>query len=688
MRIDRGVTFYCSLLLFQATIAPSVLAQSTVSLPTGEQRDCRRGEIAFPFPVRGLSVAPNGRLWLTDAVGTWYYADSVDGDWQSGKFPVIGKPFSMRGVEYGALVDQVSFFNADTAIAVGFIVDIAPKRGYVYRTTDGGLTWNSVVFGASEWIYDALIGTSGTAWIGGSDGHLYQTRDYGETWTETSPPFDKSLILEAIFMTQDGHGIAGAGGNALKITSDNGTTWSSITTPRDQQQDIGNRYCQAIDKVVVWGRYLVVRQCGHVFYTPSDTIRWMPLLPHDGLTSIRVDEHHRRLVAITHSLYVVALDSLLRSSYLSIVPLRHPPQSWVVHNDAVYAFSPEDGITVLSASRSRLSYPFTSARQTAAIQMQIVRWSGMGMVGVTQHHVYDSNDSGASWCRIASVPFIVTGMLMIDNRHVMLWDGHGSNMVLDRNTGQLRPIHDLRTDDIVGVIPTDSVWIAFGGKQYETAGRVDVSRTFFAGQFRGSLPYGFVVTSTDSGRTWRQVDRWDEAGVMDAGIMPNGDITLLSYLGSVRRLHRQGTRWIAQTLLLAPPGLPSNVPYVQRSYALYFRDTTTGYVGGWIHRLGGRSYRTSDGGAHWTPVPVDTFPYRRMIHTQSGYVAYTDRNIYMLYGAERRSLPVPDLQSDSTARIADVSVAGPSQLLVEMIQKDTSGKYLFPFRKRWTLLRY
>src|SRR5262249_3343185 len=182
----------------------------------------------------------------------------------------------------------------------------------------------------------------------------------------------------------------------------------------------------------------------------------------------------------------------------------------------------------------------------------------------------------------------------------------------DPATGDTKELGAFGGDDIIHIVPTGDFWVAYGGMQYETTRRIEVARTYFSGQFHGSVDHGFVYVSEDAGNTWTRADTWTDGGVATVFVASPNEIYLLSYLGAVRRLVRRDARWEAANLIAATADTLDKVPYVERPFAFYFSDASHGFVAGWIHHIGNRYFETADGGKTWTRVDEARFPYSRI----------------------------------------------------------------------------
>ena len=110
---------------------------------------------------------------------------------------------------------SVAFMDADTGLAL-----LYPSG--VYRTIDGGATWNQVSAPSGEFV-DIAFTPQNNVIIGGSSGQVLQSTDAGKTWKAVVPLNTTSGYYSYItFVSADTGYVAGT--NILK-TTDGGTTW-------------------------------------------------------------------------------------------------------------------------------------------------------------------------------------------------------------------------------------------------------------------------------------------------------------------------------------------------------------------------------------------------------------------------------------------------------------------------------
>ncbi|MCK7482836.1 MAG: hypothetical protein M0C28_41235 [Candidatus Moduliflexus flocculans] len=123
----------------------------------------------------------------------------------------------------------------------------------MYRTTDGGNSWNSLQI-PDDLRFATVVATStgGTGYFAGSFGYIIKTVDYGTTWTFLSnlmsPPISWGMGIYGIdFPTsQTGYAVMDGGesfnGLVLK-TTDGGNTWIELDTM------FNNHFLRAVDFV-------------------------------------------------------------------------------------------------------------------------------------------------------------------------------------------------------------------------------------------------------------------------------------------------------------------------------------------------------------------------------------------------------------------------------------------------------
>ncbi|MCS0630530.1 YCF48-related protein [Telluria mixta] len=142
-----------------------------------------------------------------------------------------GRTWAERHIGTGADADRHLYHVF--ASAHGTLL-IAAEAGTLYRSADGGKSWDTLATGnkGSLWHGAALV--DGTLLVCGMRGHLYRSADDGRTWRAVDAHTSQSLT--GIAQLADGSVVvAGMAGTTLRST-DGGTTFTS--TQRAQQEPL------------------------------------------------------------------------------------------------------------------------------------------------------------------------------------------------------------------------------------------------------------------------------------------------------------------------------------------------------------------------------------------------------------------------------------------------------------------
>ncbi|MBW2539775.1 MAG: hypothetical protein JRE27_09240, partial [Deltaproteobacteria bacterium] len=71
---------------------------------------------------------------------------------------------------------------------------ICGKGGIMYRTNDGGITWQEQQTHTYESLYGISFVDKDTGWAVGQMGTIVSTRDGGETWTMQKSPLENHML--------------------------------------------------------------------------------------------------------------------------------------------------------------------------------------------------------------------------------------------------------------------------------------------------------------------------------------------------------------------------------------------------------------------------------------------------------------------------------------------------------------
>ncbi len=607
-----------------------------------EGRQEARVELHVEGRVDELSVAPDGRLWLTTDEGRSYRSDGLGRPFRPGTLAAADRPEGH--------IDRVTFFTPQKAIATGYI---GRGRDEYFLTADGGETWERLRFDTTDrddgqWIYDAFATPEGEAWMGGSSGRLLHTTDFGRTFTETGAPFDDSSRAHRIFMASSERGVVGALDNAIKATADGGRTWTAVETPLDQglvvDRDPGTGTDDIIEEVALFGAFLVAAQHGKVCARRAAGGPWR-LVGDGDLVAFAADRQGRRLFGVTGDRRVVTVDRRLEARPVAGVRLAREPIHLHVEGDALYVLDDALRISRITASGVDVAPPTSEASELR--DLRVARRHGELLFGISSHHLYGSSDGGRRWVRLADSATLLVGLAGQGPETLLLW-GEGGAAAFDIPTGGLEPIPSLSAGSIAVISTDGGPWLAWGGS---------------AGQ-------GEVFLSGDRGESWRLALAWPGHEVRQALRLPGGALLAWSWRQAFRRVELAGGA--ARVVdLTGPNEAEGRIGFeFPCCTSLYFADDRTGFLSGYVHHGGDRAYRTGDGGETWQPVDREGFPYVRVVPHRRGALAVRGRSfstadgdrreLFLLEGRGRR------LVLAAEQAISDVSVDREGRVLVEL----------------------
>ncbi len=153
--------------------------------------------LSFDGGAHGVAVGDSGiSLWTADS----------------------GKSWSRSGTPHDGWLRSV-WLRADTAIAVG-------SDGAIYRTTNGGDEWASVLSGTIEELTCVKFNEAGRGVIVGAHGTLLRSANRGVSWTAASVPTERDLL--SAWLYGDTLVVVGASGTIYR-SEDGGDHWINRT---------------------------------------------------------------------------------------------------------------------------------------------------------------------------------------------------------------------------------------------------------------------------------------------------------------------------------------------------------------------------------------------------------------------------------------------------------------------------
>lgn len=577
------------------TILAFLLTLACACSTLAEGRDSRP-ELDVQGRVAEISVSPTGNLWIATPMGHAYRSDDGGRTWAEARVP--SRKMRLPESLFSDHLDHVTFFDERRAMISGYIGE---NNDRVFLSDDAGKTWTAATLGVDGfWAYDAQATSDGHAWLVGSTGAVLRSDDYGRTWRTLTRPFDPDeRTMSVWFETPESGVVATLFSGEIAVTTDGGNSWKPFDAAGRNEvlRDCAASSDKRITKVRIAAGRLVIAQCGGVFASPLEPVRAWTRLAADGKPLLDFDIANGKLLGVTADARLVewAPDGTSRS----LRTFERLPIAMSVSGERQAFIDATRKVTAFDGTSWLTSRMFGKGVATSWPIGVADRGEHDVLWGTSEYFLYRSADGGKSWERIAELPSAADRVLVQRDGNIMISNAHGWVGRWETGAGRLVDVPVLNGLDVVGAFRRADLWLVFGGRQSDTAGRVELAQTFFAGQFAGSAGFGFVAASTDGGAMWTIVDRWQDEGPQALFLSDDNRLTLYSWLGGVR----QGTLTIEplatkmQTLVRGNDR--KRAPYVQSALVLNLLDPRRGVVLGSVHHRGLVAWRTSDRGRTW-----------------------------------------------------------------------------------------
>jgi len=133
---------------------------------------------------------------------------------------------------FGGDVQDVNISPVNTNVMLAGVAPGGSSYGWLFRSTDGGVTWARVPSIGQLSVYDIAFGAGGTVWVG-SDDSVWMSTDNGATFIQhdLGLGFFTATYSVAIDPANPQVVWAGTSGGAAMKTSNGGTTWTNVTPP-------------------------------------------------------------------------------------------------------------------------------------------------------------------------------------------------------------------------------------------------------------------------------------------------------------------------------------------------------------------------------------------------------------------------------------------------------------------------
>jgi photosystem II stability/assembly factor-like uncharacterized protein len=568
-----------------------------------------RPELDPGGPVEHFAWTPDGNLWFSTDVGTVYVSRDGGHGWSEADVSPrrARSRKDIEGEVSGDTIDWVQFFDARRGLALGWWK--GGGKPSLFRTVDGGVSWQPLQNPPGFLIEDAQVSPEGRAWVIGNC-EIAASEDYGATWRSlTSPHGD---CLRSIRFTSPAEGFLGTW-HSLWFSPDGGASWQSLPTPFARNAAPG---CtdQEVRKIRRWGGWLLVHQCQGWFASPfpesvaagaspAEALRWKRLFV-DGHGLLELEPMGQRLLAIAGGGEIFFLDRTFQIADRPGFILRDAPRDIAVLGDRIAILDQPGDLTIGKdghfARVTMLKEGVAGPADSPSVHVYDRAADG-SLWGLSINFLYRSRDGGRTWERQAELPYFLSGLALRSSGDMLLWNRAGGAVSYDPRTSAFTPLVDLRGLDIVGVFRHGPLWLAYGGwRQHSADGQVSRNPILEWNSSAGSANEGFVEVSTDDGGHWQILDnRIEGSGVQAIFLADDNTLTLLTWLGAVRRgkLAIDAKGQASATLTTVFPG--DGKTFGESAEWLDFMSGDEGWIRGWYPTPKFQLFHTLDGGKSW-----------------------------------------------------------------------------------------
>lgn len=526
--------------------------------------------------LRHIQMIDQNTWVATGANGTYMKTTNGGTDWflqcQVGRYENAAKSI---GQNYG-----LWFFDSMNGYVTGM-------RGYIGKTTDGGITFDSVgvgviptnEWGQSVWFANQDTGFVSTRQSSWTNGRIVRTTDGGVTWTTVQT---YSQGITALWGTNSQTVYAVAVDGTIFKTTNCGQTWS-------QNVGVAPQYMYSMSFLNSTTGFVAGSE-GGIARTTNAGATWIPL------TSPQVDWAYFQIKIVSAGeIYLVGDPSFLYKSSdlgnswqtLNIIPVTGPSDTFVwysmdkagstmvISGDfGVVAKSTNNGITW---SSNQISYTTQILFDMAMVPntnnlLAVGRQYSMGT-----RQVFFSSNYGGNWStRNLGINMDASSISMVNSQIGYI---SGTNcQVLKTTDGGVNwtPVtqpysgtFDIHTIDFVS----------------PTTGWAFINYTAISG--------GNIFKTTDGGTSWVQQGSNITNAIYSASMIDvnTGYVTLNSSNKPIYKTTDGGNTWFSVTTPLT--GITTSVKAI---------DANTLYIGASAGSV--RMAKSTDGGTNWTPVTL------------------------------------------------------------------------------------
>jgi photosystem II stability/assembly factor-like uncharacterized protein len=381
--------------------------------------------------ILGVGGASINAVYATVADGT--ISKSIDGGatW-------VDNALAVTQYCYGT-----SFLN-DT---VGFVCG---SSGGIFRTTNGGIKWDTLVSPQIEWtFYQVKIVSATEIYVAGDPAHLYKTTDLGNTWSDL-PIYVTGPSVTYLWYTIDKKGnklTLGGDFGILAESTDGGNTWTSNSFFLNDQIMFDMQQVPGTKKLIAVGRQFYANARQMLISSDGGTSWSYKDIPINAdLSAISMVNNQVGYASGTKSVVIKTTDggetwapvtSPFGGSYnIATIKFVSPTTGWVFVN---YAKPTQGNIAKTTDGGATWTYQTFSTTTTmpwVASADMLNENVGYFTLNPSNQPIYKTTDGGATWFSVP-VPSTsqITGVDALDENNLFITVTYGTNQVYKSTDG-------------------------------------------------------------------------------------------------------------------------------------------------------------------------------------------------------------------------------------------------------------
>lgn len=580
-----------------------------------------------------IRINSDNSVWAAGGTGT--IMQSTDGgiNWQIQNLTRHTKNVWFKGLDFPE--DSVAF--------------AVESMGYIFKTLDGGATWDSIYWEEDEYLYASCFTDTQNGFVACSGGKILRTNDGGTTWDPwyfSEPVFFTSIAFpspQVGYVVGDGHILKSLDGgkNWNEVYFDSTADLQSLAFPSPtlgfavgdtglvlKTTDGGNSWtiqhlCDTVsftsigifspDTLILNGfEYSVT-----YYYSESVNYRstdggntWVRLqLPPDSWHTLCIHAQSGGIAYISGKYGCLTKTMDYGDTWVSLFENKTPPVQWESGFYGIDFPTIQTGYAVADRTIIKTTNGGETWNDLDTVfqyeNMQAVDFANDNIGCIGGNFLYSTLDGGVTWVKRTSGPGGIHAIAFAGTT-VCVAVGHNGLFLRSTDYGQSWtavtgvPEADYRTvcfaDQITGYVAGDKGWDSY------------------------------IMKTTDAGVTWNVISTGYYLADLD---FPNSETGFgVGGDGHIIRTTDGGMSWEQ----VGPP-------VEENLYAVDFYDADTGYVVGGVEYVHAIVLKTTDGGTTWYEQFIPTnYPLYSIAVT--GNSAFTGGLFYNLFGTTNGGISV------------------------------------------------